>query len=113
MKAFILIMIAWALLFLYVDITEAHDAPSGWTYDTSCCNTMDCRPADGPYDEKRHHPVKIEEVTGGYRISTTGEVVPWNDRRVRESKDNEYHVCTTAGMDTTRALCIYVPLRGV
>lgn len=92
---------------------KAHEAPSGWTYDFSCCNTRDCRPADGPNVKNRHHPVQIEEVTGGYRISTTREVVPWNDKRVRESKDGDYHVCTIAGADDQRALCIYVPMRGV
>lgn len=101
-------------LFLLSNPAKAHDAPSGWSYDVTCCNTVDCRPADGPHDgSKRHHKVMIEEVTGGYRISTTQEVVPWNDKRVRESKDGDYHVCTTAGKDNTRALCIYVPMRGV
>lgn len=107
------ILIWFLCLAALVTQAYAHDAPSGWSYDASCCNTTDCRPADGPFDKVRHHKVQIEEVTGGYRVSTSKEVVPWNDKRIRESKDGEYHVCTAAGLDNTRVICIYIPLRGV
>ena len=113
LAAFLWLVLLAAMIDGWMGFVWAHDAPSGWSYDVTCCNTLDCRPADGPETKVRHHPVKIEEVTGGYRISTTQEVVPWNDKRIRESKDGDYHVCTTNGADSGRALCIYVPMRGV
>lgn len=94
-----------------------HDAPSGWHYDYSCCNTVDCRPIDGPDDVVRHHKVQVVEVTGGYQINKpygSPEFVEWNSKKIRESKDGKYHWCSTGGgSDVGGTICLYVPQRGV
>jgi hypothetical protein len=78
----------------------AHDAPSGWKYPFSCCSGVDCRPVKTK---------AISERPEGYVISTTGEVVPYNDRRIRYSPDGEYHWCSKYGKDDTPTICLFVP----
>ena len=34
-----LALLAWAFLATW---SEAHDAPTGWRYDASCCSNRDC-----------------------------------------------------------------------
>ncbi|WEX11898.1 hypothetical protein [Chelativorans sp. AA-79] len=78
----------------------AHDAKSGWTYPYACCSNNDCREVPASV---------ISERPEGYVINTTGEVVAYSDRRVRQSPDGVYHWCSVAGADTTRTICLFVP----
>lgn len=82
---------------------SAHDAPLGWSYPYSCCSGLDCRPV---------HTKAISERQQGYVINTTGEVVPYTDRRVQPSPDEEFHWCSVAGAENTRTICLFVPTRG-
>lgn len=108
--------IIWvALLFAVIENAYPHSAPTGWAYDAACCNTRDCRQADGPNDP-RTHGTQVLEIQGGYRVigeggKTLGDV-EWNSKKVRPSKDEFYHVCTHGGLDTGGVICIYVPDRG-
>lgn len=86
-----------------------HDAiptaqqPLGWTYPWSCCSGQDCRRADG----------EVKETASGYRIAETGEVVPYGDKRIKDSPDGEFHWCRhLAGADAGKTICLYVPPRG-
>lgn len=90
--------------------TIAHDAPKGWSYDAGCCSGLDCREIGGPTSNK---DLKVNEVPGGFQISTTSEIIPWNSPKIRQSKDDGYHWCSTgAGSDTGNTICLYVPDRG-
>lgn len=94
---------------------QAHEAPTGWTYDYTCCSLKDCRPVDGPNAAQRHHSEQILETKNGYRVvraSGKTEDLAWNDKRVRISKDEGYHICTSVGMADSMILCIYVPNKG-
>lgn len=73
---------------------QAHQAPSGWEYPTTCCNGKDC------------HPTPVEEVGGGYYIPETKETIPYGDSRVKPSGDGESHRCGSE-MHTR---CIFIPL---
>lgn len=86
------------------EATTVQGQPLGWKYGWECCSTTDCKPvADGD----------IEEGPNGYRVKATGEVVPYNDKRVKDSKDGTFHLCAQGGnFDTGRTLCIYRPPRG-
>jgi hypothetical protein len=115
---FLAIIFFFLLALIWITPAIAHDAPSGWSYDTSCCNTTDCRPADGAYGT-REHSMLIREVAEGFLVTRPSgksyptDLVKWGDKRLRISKDGEYHVCTTsAGSDDGYVLCIYVPNRG-
>jgi hypothetical protein len=81
---------------------EAHEAPTGWTYPTSCCSNKDCR--EVPHTE-------IIETPNGYLISTTNELIPYDDKRIRESPDGLHHRCARSNNFTPdgETLCIFVP----
>jgi hypothetical protein len=82
----------------------AHDAPTGWSYPWSCCSNQDCRAVS--------HEA-IEEGPDGYVVTVTGELVPYRDRRVKESPDGEFPWCAhKAGLDEGHTICLFVPPRG-
>lgn len=89
--------------------TWGHDAiptdaqPLGWSYPWSCCSGQDCRRADG----------EVKETPAGYQIAETGEVVPYGDKRIKDSPDGEFHWCRhLTGKDAGKTICLYVPPRG-
>lgn len=92
-------LIAAVLIIWSVQKARAHSF-----YEMRCCSgSLDCRPVpDGA----------ISETPTGYRINATGEVVPYNDTRIRQSPDQQFHWCSVAGEPDSRTLCIYSPGRG-
>lgn len=78
--------------------------PEGWSYPMSCCSLMDCRQASEG---------EVRETAGGYLLTTTGEVVPYMDKRVKDSPDGLFHTCQVGGdFETGRVLCLFRPPRG-
>jgi hypothetical protein len=91
-----------SLLVLCLISTEAiaHQAPSGWYYDGSCCSNKDCMELpDG----------QVKETPKGYLIVTSKEIIPYSDARIKKSGDEHFHRCNST-LGTTR--CLYVPSRG-
>ncbi len=82
---------------------QAHDAPTGWSYPFSCCSGYDCREVPSKV---------IGEGPEGYVIKGTGEVVSYNDNRVKNSPDGVYHWCSVAGANDGRTICLFVPPKG-
>lgn len=92
----------------------AHQAPSGWEYDPSCCSGTDCAPVP---DEA------IREAQGGYEVliqpgthPMVGEgaeparrFVPHGDPRIRTSGDERKHACVSR---FGAIYCLYVPPSG-
>lgn len=83
---------------------SAHEAPAGWKYPFACCSGIDCRPVA---------KATVSEQPDGFHIAQNGEVVTHNDTRLRESPDGEYHLCTVAGEEHSRTICLFVPPRGM
>jgi hypothetical protein len=81
---------------------SAHDAPSGWSYDASCCSSIDCRQIPSS---------TLSERPTGYVISISNETVPYGDTRIKNSPDGLVHWCTINGRDDARTICLYVPPR--
>jgi len=81
----------------------AHDAPLGWSYPFACCSGIDCRQVA---------IADIEEGPEGYVIRGTGEVLPYGDRRLKDSPDGEFHWCSVAGANDGRTIYLFVPPRG-
>jgi hypothetical protein len=82
----------------------AHDAPAGWKYPWACCANMDCQQVA---------PKAISERKDGYVVNSTGEVVAYSDKRVKDSPDGEYHWCAhPAGLDAGHTICLFVPPKG-
>lgn len=77
--------------------------PLGWAYGWECCNLMDCREVPES---------AIEESPAGYVIKATGEVIPYSDKKVKQSKDERFHWCSKGGKPDTATICLYVPNRG-
>ena len=78
----------------------AHDAPSGWTYPSSCCSGHDCYPVSGP---------ALETAADGYHIKATGEVIPFTSRRIKPSGDGSYHRCSWGGDVNSSTICLFIP----
>jgi len=85
---------------LFPASSQAHDAPKGWSYPFSCCSGYDCREVNAS---------TVKERPEGYVISATGEVVPYNDAKVKNSPDGEYHWCSVAGKNDGDTICLFVP----
>lgn len=80
----------------------SHEAPTGWQYPVSCCSGNDCREV----------PDKaISERSDGYVIEGTGEVVAYQDRRIKKSPDGAFHWCSVAGASNGKTICLFVPPR--
>ena len=83
---------------------EAHEAPLGWTYGFDCCASFDC---------KQMPEGEIGETSAGYLVRSTGEVIPYSDKRIRQSKDEFFHRCAKQGdFSSKSSLCLYRPDRG-
>ncbi len=107
--ALTLCMIAFSAVFQ----AKAHS----W-YDAACCNTYDCEPVD-------QHVVR--PVEGGWLVTikpgdhrfakVEGQyLIPYNDPRARQAKDDQFHVCMNSYVTPEgkqRIICIYVPDMGV
>ena len=93
---------------LTASYARAHDAlptaaqPLGWSYPFSYCSGYDCREIASK---------AISERPEGYVIQGTGEVVTYNDKRIRHSPDGEFHWCSVAGANDGRTICLFVPPR--
>jgi hypothetical protein len=98
-----------AAVFILLVPARAHHAPGtpenplGWAYGLECCHLLDCRPI---------HQSDIEETAQGYVIKITGEVIPYGDRKIKQSKDEDFHHCTRGGKPEGETICLYVPNRG-
>lgn len=83
---------------------RAHEAPTGWQYDASCCSSIDCGQAPAG---------DVTETPDGYFLQSNGELIPYGDPRIKRSKDEFFHECKPGGIPTSkRSFCLYVPDRG-
>lgn len=81
----------------------SHEAPTGWSYPFSCCSGYDCRQVtSGPQGT-------IRETAKGYVVASTGELIPFGDKRIKDSPDGEWHWCSQGGRDTGGTICLFVP----
>jgi hypothetical protein len=97
-----LLLLLW--LCLEASRAQAHDAPLGWSYPWSCCSSQDCRQTTGG---------EVRETPTGYLIVGTGETVPYQDKRIKDSPDGETHWCAhQAGLDAGHTICLFVPPKG-
>jgi len=98
-----MIRFALALSALAVMPATAHEAPLGWSYPWACCSNDDCRQAADR---------EVRETSEGYRVTSTGEVVEYGNKRIKDSPDGLFHVCQQGGdFDKGRVLCLFVPGR--
>lgn len=88
-----LILIA-ALVMSSPAVAHAHS----W-YPYECCSDNDCKPVPN---------ASIHETRAGYVIDGNEETVPFSDKRIRQSQDDNSHICTIGGRADGRILCVFV-----
>lgn len=88
-------------LLVFVTMSMAHQAPTGWAYPYSCCHDKDCRQVSD---------LSVKETPEGYVVAS-GEVIPYNDKRIKHSPDGYFHWCTVLGKEDSRTICLFVPPR--
>lgn len=99
-----------ALVMVLASPAKAHDAPTGWSYPAVCCSGVDCREVGDRWTPDAD--IRIFETGAGYVVSVTGEVIPYNDRRVKASPDGRFHLCCRgAKFATCDVLCLFAPPR--
>jgi hypothetical protein len=101
------ILITTFCLLTFMVPTLAHEALSGWKYDSACCSEKDC------YEI----PVsKTPRITPHGYVMHDGTFVPKDSSRRRDSKDVRWHRCdgyTIAGpVAIPFVRCLYVPQGG-
>ena len=107
---FVLWLCCLGALILSAGQARAHDAapsrtqPLGWRYGFECCSLMDCREIGDTL---------IDETPKGYVYTVTGELIPYGDKKIKQSKDEFYHLCTKGGGADTAVICLYTPNRGI
>lgn len=89
-------IILYLSLFLSA-LANAHEAPAGWAYDSECCHSRDCKPAEGT----RMSPTGLQMKSGG-----TWYDVPPSAKR-KQSKDAMNHICISELL-RGKVLCVYL-----
>lgn len=95
-------------LILWTQPARSHEAPTGWSYSSACCNNRDCHP----------EPSKITATDQGWHIARTGETIPYSSRKIKVSQDGDFHRCQyetdidTLNVKAGQTRCLYVPPQG-
>jgi hypothetical protein len=96
----------------------AHDAPSGWTYDLSCCSNRDCQPVPSSMVTATPGGWLIDIPPGVHKTAPEGfrALVPWDSPDIRHSPDGLFHPCIAPAVGPYGSgpvlLCLYVPDMG-
>ena len=90
------------LVLLIVGVLAAPVLAHSW-YPRSCCSDKDCW---------KSAPDNVTATQGGWRIESSGEIVPYDDPRVHPTPPEgggTFHTCHLAGDPNLRILCLFVP----
>lgn len=81
-------------------------------YDVACCSGYDCHvvPTAAVTATPSGWRVRLDRGMHPFADRGIDEVVPYDDSRLRESRDGEFHACISAHSRTL--LCLYVPPQG-
>lgn len=94
-RAIVVIAIAMAVLSFLFGRAKAHQAPSGWEYDPSCCSNKDCAPL--PPGAVQVTPtgyvVTVRPQDNNQLIETKVYQIPFRTTGLRISGDELYHIC--------------------
>lgn len=103
-RAAVRILVA-AVMFVAAAITSAfsHEAPTGWSFDPMCCGSFDCYQVQDD---------AIGEGPDGYVVRETGEIIPYQSYRAKNSPDGLTYRCSVGGDPQAHTYCIYKPKGG-
>lgn len=97
------IVLILAACLLLAREAKAHEAPTGWSFDISCCSNRDC--GEVP-------PEWISEGPNGVTVKPTGELLSYGDTRLKQSKDERTYWCRPPGDPNPKTICVYLPVKG-
>jgi hypothetical protein len=105
-----------------VAYTHAHEAPSGWQYDSWCCNTRDCAkiPASAVRAGRFGYEVVLQPgehpmVPDGYAFVVPYTATEGGRAQLRISQDGDYHACILPANSIRKEpepRCFYAPPPG-
>lgn len=100
-----------SVMFAYASGAVAHEAHSGWKYESYCCNgdnhTGDCQMIATKNVKVIKNGYEIILGPGDHRLITRNHDFKLPQSEARRSKDSEYHICLYPNEDTLR--CFYAP----
>jgi hypothetical protein len=84
---------------------KPHLGPDHW-YDFECCSEKDCR---------QTVLNEVERRDDGWFVVPTNELIPFNDKRIRRSRDPLLHLCCGKELNgiCVKVRCLYVPDPGI
>lgn len=106
-----LVYVGWAYPALTHEALPTAAKPQGWSYPFACCSGYDCREVGTPHRAAGTEGIRISEKPGGYEISSTRELIPYGDPRIKDSPDGQFHWCSVAGSAVGRTICLFAPPR--
>ncbi len=105
-----LALLAWAMI---STLAEAHEAPSGWRYDASCCSNQDCAEIPSHAVQERPDGYHVTLEAHEHFMVRAGTVFretrAYGHGRLRDSPDGRFHACINNY--TQKLICLYVPPR--
>ncbi|MBP1848593.1 hypothetical protein [Rhizobium halophytocola] len=103
-----------AVLSLCASSVPAHEARTGWRYDSYCCNgdghSGDCQQIPSKSVSIIQGGYKVTLAPGDHRLATHAHIFHGPQDRARKSHDSEYHLCLFPDENTPR--CFYAPDMG-
>lgn len=102
------------MMIAYAWNAPAHEAMTGWKYESYCCNgdnhTGDCQMIPAKSVRIISGGYQLSLAPGDHRLVTRNHIFNWKQRDTRRSQDGEYHLCLYPNEDTPR--CFYAPDMG-
>lgn len=100
----VLCLLFAAILILSIREANGHEIHSifspSWKYDYQCCSNRDCRSIGQ----------NVRETREGY-VVPSGELIPYRDKKIKISQDENFHWCTVGGKEESKTICLYIPPR--
>jgi hypothetical protein len=102
------------VMIVYASCVTAHEAHTGWKYESYCCNgneqTGDCQMIPTRSVRVTQGGYEVSLAPGDHRLVTRKHLFKWSQGETRRSQDGEYHLCLYPNEDTPR--CFYAPDMG-
>lgn len=76
-------------------VALAHHAPSGWEYDSNCCDNGDCDHLPKEAVTKEAAGFRVRLKAGDHKLigRPVEFFIPYGAASIRPSGDNEFHLC--------------------
>lgn len=107
-------MILAGIAIVFATAAEAHEAPSGFTYEPYCCNgdghNGDCQQISSKTVRPVPKGFQVTLLPGDHRLATHKHVFFVPQTQTMESPDGAYHLCLFPNEYTVR--CFYAPPMG-